>query len=274
MKKGPSYLYALACSLVPAFASSSEIGMGTTILAIRYRDGVVVGADSRTSASGYVSNRFATKVSFILENDFGLNPSPPSDLQLKSALLKQFRAKKKDGATQLEYHRVKSSTCCICRSGSSADTQYLADQARHQLLRRKVINHTTSSISEVAHLLKRYLSNDALQASLICAGYDHLKDDGVIFSIDMGGTMMEQPLWACSGSGSTFVMGYIDNHFPEDANFTEDEAVEFVENAVKLAMDRDGSSGGVIRLYVINKDGKKSILRLPKSISDEPVSLS
>ena len=37
----------------------NEVSMGTTILAIRYKDGVVVGADTRTSVSGYVSNRYA-----------------------------------------------------------------------------------------------------------------------------------------------------------------------------------------------------------------------
>ena len=37
----------------------NEVSMGTTILAVRYKDGVVVGADTRTSVSGYVSNRYA-----------------------------------------------------------------------------------------------------------------------------------------------------------------------------------------------------------------------
>ena len=33
------------------------------------------------------------------------------------------------------------------------------------------------------------------------------------------------------------------------------EAQEFVKNAVSLAMWRDGSSGGLIRLVTISKDG-------------------
>ena len=37
----------------------NEVSMGTTILAVRYKDGVGVGADTRTSVSGYVSNRYA-----------------------------------------------------------------------------------------------------------------------------------------------------------------------------------------------------------------------
>ena len=41
-----------------------EVSMGTTILAYRYKDGVIVAADTRTSVSGYVNNRFAAKVTF------------------------------------------------------------------------------------------------------------------------------------------------------------------------------------------------------------------
>jgi len=256
----------LSATIVKGSPSGEEVSMGTTILAIRYRDGVVVGADSRTSASGYVSNRYATKVSFVLEDDFGLNLAPPSEMQLQSSLLKH------DNGDVMELEDVplkKTSTCCICRSGSAADTQYIADQVRHQLLRRKIVHHTSSTVTEVANLLKNYLNNDSLSASLICAGYDHLREEGVIFSIDLGGTLMEQPFWACSGSGSTFVIGHIDQNYPLDgAMMTEEEAVEFVGNAIELAMDRDGSSGGIVRLYVIDENGKRGILRSPQKYSN------
>lgn len=236
--------------------------MGTTILAVRYRDGVVVGADSRTSVSGYVSNRFATKISFVLENDdFGLNLSKPSSVQKSSKFWKIESSN--DGSSVLN---KSSSTCCICRSGSASDTQYIADMVRFQLLKRKIAQLTSSSISDVAHLIKNYIFHNSFSASLICAGYDHLTSEGCIFSIDMGGTIMEQPLWACNGSGSAYILGYIDeNYKSENGNpmMTEKEALDFVRNAIELAMDRDGSSGGVVRIYVIDKHGKRSILHFP-----------
>jgi 20S proteasome subunit beta 1 len=34
-----------------------------------------------------------------------------------------------------------------------------------------------------------------------------------------------------------------------------DECIQFVANSLSLAMSRDGSSGGVIRLAIIDKDG-------------------
>jgi len=46
--------------------------------------------------------------------------------------------------------------------------------------------------------------------------------------------------------------------------WTEEEAIEFVGNAIELAMKRDGSSGGFVRMFVINNYGKKAFVRLPK----------
>jgi 20S proteasome subunit beta 1 len=262
----PALAY-LIITLYSILSTNAEISMGTTILAIRYRDGVVVGADSRTSVSGYVSNRFATKISFVLEHDDDFEISKPSSIQRQSRFWKN---ELNDVETLRNNNSIKGSTCCICRSGSAADTQYIADLVRHQLLKRKIVNHTFASISEVAHLIKNYLNNGDLSASLICAGYDHISNEGCIYSIDLGGTIMEQPMWACNGSGSGYILGYIDEHYREESGqpiMTEIEAVEFVGNAIELAMDRDGSSGGVVRIYIIDKHGKRSILRVPSKYS-------
>ena len=72
------------------------------------------------------------------------------------------------------------------------------------------------------------------------------------------------------GSGSTYVYGYCDATYQE--GWGRDETVEFVRNsmspyicllpgiftpseALALAMSRDGSSGGVIRMCVITEEG-------------------
>ena len=69
------------------------------------------------------------------------------------------------------------------------------------------------------------------------------------------------------GSGSTYVYGYCDATYRE--GWSEEETVKFVKNstsyqskrqtlvliiALALAMARDGSSGGTIRMCVITKD--------------------
>ena len=56
-----------------------------------------------------------------------------------------------------------------------------------------------------------------------------------------------------SGSGSTFIYGHCDATFKE--GMSKEQCLKFVSEALALAMMRDGSSGGVIRMAVITKDG-------------------
>lgn len=71
-------------------------------------------------------------------------------------------------------------------------------------------------------------------------------------SIPLGGSLIKQK-FACGGSGSTYIFGYIDAHYKD--NMTQSEAEQFVSTAISHAMARDGSSGGVVRLVTISKDG-------------------
>nr|CDS28927.1 20S proteasome regulatory subunit beta [Hymenolepis microstoma] len=55
------------------------------------------------------------------------------------------------------------------------------------------------------------------------------------------------------GSGSTYLYGYFDANFKP--NMTKEQALQFVSTCVGLAINRDGSSGGCIRLGIINSTG-------------------
>ena len=225
---------------------NDEVNMGTTILAVRYKGGVVVGADTRTSVSGYVSNRFAAKLTFVLDREvdefitYANSPNKPE-----------------------------ASTCVICRSGSAADTQHLASIIRTELVSRQLLYKIRGTVTHVASLLRNILANESLSASLICAGYDSELGRGVIYTITPGGTVFEEKTWAAGGSGSTYILGHLDSCHPKDLLGeessdsqilnSEEEALDLVSSALSLAMDRDGSSGGFIRMYVINKDGKRFV---------------
>jgi 20S proteasome subunit beta 1 len=51
----------LACSDAIA-GSSGAVSMGTSIIAVSFNGGVILGADSRTSTGSYIANRVADKV--------------------------------------------------------------------------------------------------------------------------------------------------------------------------------------------------------------------
>ena len=95
--------------------------------------------------------------------------------------------------------------------------------------------------------------NKQLVAASLVAGWD-AEEGGQVFGIPIGGTMIPEK-WAIDGSGSTYIWGYMDSEFRDD--FTREQAQEFVKQAVALAMCRDGSSGGIIRMHTVDKDGAK-----------------
>jgi len=114
-------------------------------------------------------------------------------------------------------------------------------------------------------------SNSDYQASLICAGYDSASKGGQIFGITPGGSLWEEDNFCVSGSGSTILLGYLDDalHQAQENNFaselTEEEAIQLVTKLLRLSIARDGSSGGLVRLYVINENGLDERTVYPKS---------
>ena len=102
-------------------------------------------------------------------------------------------------------------------------------------------------------------------AGMICAGWDE-RNGGTVFSIPLGGGIFREA-YTVGGSGSGYIYGYCDANFRK--GMSKKEAQDFVKNAVSLAMWRDGSSGGIIRLVTISKDGVEVTLTQPFAFCDE-----
>ena len=169
-----------------------------------------------------------------------------------------------------------------CRSGSAADTQAVADIVHQHAQLYTSIYNEPPPVHTVAALFEKlcYENKDQLSAGIIVAGWDK-ENGGGVFNVPLGGGIFQQP-WAIGGelfgpnrsrrklivgSGSTYVYGYCDATYRE--GWSEEETVKFVKNstshhskrqtlvlilALALAMARDGSSGGTIRMCVITKD--------------------
>ncbi|KAI9202699.1 nucleophile aminohydrolase [Polychytrium aggregatum] len=192
-----------------------EMNLGTTIMAVQYKDGVIVGADSRTTMGSYIANRVTDKLTPIHDRIF------------------------------------------CCRSGSAADTQAIADIIHYYLQIYTVQHGEAPRVETAARLFKDivYQNKDSLSAGIIVGGWD--KHDGPsVYSIPLGGSLHKGP-FAIGGSGSTYIYGYCDAHYRD--GFTREEAIEFTKSAIALAMSRDGSSGGCIRLAVITEGGVERI---------------
>lgn len=191
-----------------------EVNLGTSIMAVKYADGVILAADSRTTTGTYIANRVTDKLTQIHDTIF------------------------------------------CCRSGSAADTQAIADIVKYylQLYSSQLPNGEQPQTKIAANVFQElcYNNKDNLTAGIIVAGYDKKSNSGSVFSVPIGGSIHEAE-YAIAGSGSTFIYGLCDTNYKSGMN--KEEAVEFVTSALFEAKKWDGSSGGVTRMVILNKDG-------------------
>ncbi|KAK0563547.1 Proteasome subunit beta type-1 [Tilletia horrida] len=189
---------------------AGEVNLGTSIMAVAYEGGVVIGADSRTTTGAYIANRVTDKLTHISDRIY------------------------------------------CCRSGSAADTQAVADAVTHHLSLFSVL-HGQPDVSTAAQLFSQivYSNKEQLSAGIIVAGWDK-HNGGSVYNVPLGGGVFKQP-WAIGGSGSAYIYGYCDSNFRSGWN--REQTLEFVKNALSLAMRRDGSSGGTIRMAAIDEEG-------------------
>ncbi|RHZ52100.1 hypothetical protein Glove_465g65 [Diversispora epigaea] len=200
-----------------------ELDLGTTIIAAEFKDGVVMGADTRATMGSYISTRNANKITQLHE----------------------------------KIH--------LCRSGSSSDTQAISDIVKYYLQLYSIVNEepTTLTAAELMRELN-YNNKEVLSAAFIVAGWDK-HSGGNVYILPLGGTLHKAP-FAITGSGSTYIYGYCDSLYRK--NMEKEEALNFLKNALALAMSRDGSSGGSIRMAVITEEGVERLYIHNKDIPE------
>ncbi|XP_017096817.1 proteasome subunit beta type-6 [Drosophila bipectinata] len=191
--------------------TDTPVSTGTTIMAVEFDGGVVIGADSRTSSGAYVANRVTDKLTRITDKIY------------------------------------------CCRSGSAADTQAIADIVAYSLNYYENQTNKDALVHEAASEFRNFCYNyrDSLLAGIIVAGYDDQRG-GQVYSIPLGG-MLTREACTIGGSGSSFIYGFVREHYRQ--NMSKEECVDFVKKAVQHAIYHDGSSGGVVRIGIITKDG-------------------
>lgn len=197
-------------ALQPDFVMEEE-STGTTIMAVEFSGGVIIGADTRTTSGVYIANRVADKLTQITDKIY------------------------------------------CCRSGSAADTQAVADIVRYRLNLFQMENNEEPGVQAAANVFRSicYDYREQLKAAIICAGWDERKG-GQVYSIPLGGALVREPM-AIGGSGGSYIYGFCDAAYK--TGMSEEECIKFVLKAVTLAMSRDGSSGGCVRIGIIDKDG-------------------
>ncbi|XP_043939249.1 proteasome subunit beta type-9-like [Protopterus annectens] len=148
-------------------------------------------------------------------------------------------------------------------SGSAADAQAIVDIISYQMELHGVHMGQPPLVRAAVTCVKDlcYKYKEELSAHLLIAGWDH-KYGGQVYGT-LGGMMIRQQ-FAIGGSGSSYIYGFADSTFKP--GMTKEECLKFAKCALALAMNRDGSSGGVIYLVTITSKGAEDMIITGKDI--------
>eukprot|EP01027_Heterolobosea_sp_BB2_P020017 GEZU01028220.1.p1 GENE.GEZU01028220.1~~GEZU01028220.1.p1 ORF type:complete len:264 (-),score=77.09 GEZU01028220.1:167-958(-) len=129
------------------------VSLGTSIMAVKFNGGVVVGADSRTTTGSYIANRVSDKLTPVHERIYCCRSGSAADTQAIADYVKLY----------LQMHSV-------------------------ELGRLPNVKTAATLFQQLCYNNKNYL-----QAGIICAGWDPSERDGSVYSITLGGTLIKQP---------------------------------------------------------------------------------
>ncbi|EFJ52966.1 hypothetical protein VOLCADRAFT_102928 [Volvox carteri f. nagariensis] len=73
-------------------STSAPVSMGTSIIAVTFNGGVILGADSRTSTGNYVANRVTDKITPLCDNVYTLRSGSAADTQAIAGYVQHFIA--------------------------------------------------------------------------------------------------------------------------------------------------------------------------------------
>jgi 20S proteasome subunit beta 1 len=141
-------------TMTPSLPSNNdEHMMGTSIMAVSFAGGVVMGADSRTSTGNYVANRVSDKISPVHEKIFCCRSGSAADTQAVSDMVKYY----------LDAHTL-------------------------ELGKMPQVKTAAHLFQEIC-----YQNKDRLLAGIIIGGYDDVIGDGSVYALPLGGSLVKQP---------------------------------------------------------------------------------
>jgi len=194
---------------------------GTTTLGIVCKDGIVMGADRRTTAGHLIANKKTQKVLPLTEDIWVTMAGTASDAQL---LIKLAQA-------ELRLKRMRVGRNCTI------------EEAAH-MMSRMVYNNLRkpSVIPGISHFLM--------------GGKDHT--GYYLYDIFADGTTTLIDDFVCSGSGSVMAYGVLETLY--EKNISSEDAIKLTLKSINAAMQRDTASGNGLDIVLINEKGAEKIL--------------
>ena len=183
-----------------------EAPEGTTVLAFRYADGVLMAGDRRATAGNLIAHRRVQKV-FPADSHSAVAISGTAGIAIEMVRLFQ---------TELEhYEKIESQ-----RLSLEGKANHLASMVRRQLP----------------------MAFQGLVVIPLFCGYDEIAGQGRLYSYDVVGGRYEETDYAATGSGGRDAKLYIRTAFADDMD--EEAALGLAMEAMIAAAEEDTATGG------------------------------
>jgi proteasome beta subunit len=179
---------------------------GTTVLALRYADGVIMGGDRRATAGNVIAHRRVQKV-YPADSHSAVAISGTAGLAMELTRLFQ---------TELEHYEKLEGI----RLSLEGKANHLAAMVRNQLP----------------------LAFQGLVVVPLFCGYDEQAGTGRLYSYDVVGGRYEEQDYAATGSGGQEAKAFLKSVFREE--MTRDEALTAVVESLVAAAEEDTATGG------------------------------
>ncbi len=191
---------------LPAGTPPLEITHGTTVLGVRFADGVVMAGDRRATSGNLISHKTMEKV-FPADRFSGVAIAGAAGPAVEMVKLFQL---------QLEHYE-------------KVEGQVLSLEGKANQLSTMVRSHLPAAMQGLAVVP-------------LFAGYDLRRGIGRLFSYDVTGGRYEELDHVASGSGSLHAGTVVKLGFRD--GLARDEAIDLVVNALYQAADADSATGG------------------------------
>ncbi len=190
----------------PTDARAIQVPEGTTVLALRYADGVVMAGDRQATEGNMVAHRTIRKV-FAADSHSGVAIAGTAGLAIEMVRLFQVELE--------HYEKIEGNRLSL--EGKAA---FLARLVRNQLP----------------------MAFQGLVVVPLFAGFDELIGRGRLYTYDLVGGRYEEKDFGSTGSGASLAKAFLRTAFSD--GLTSDEAVSVAVGALVSAAQEDTATGG------------------------------
>ncbi|KAF4552386.1 Proteasome subunit beta type-7-like protein [Elsinoe fawcettii] len=236
----------------PISHTQSPIVTGTSVLGIKYKDGVVLAADNLASYGSLARFTDVKRLRKFNSNAVLGFGGDVSDMQYLDRLLQSLRVEQ-------EYQQPSSTVSAP--PASSDSTTPPSSEAEHQAKTQLSAKNLHTYLSKVMY--KRRTDFNPLWNAILVGGLD---DSGAPFlaSADLLGTTFSAPTLA-TGFGAHLAQPILRKHVPDEKaakELTRDKAVEIIRECMKVLFYRDARSLDNYSIAVVGRGEKEGVTLL------------